>query len=204
VRRRHKPKDWTHQELFSTGEAAQICGVSQQTIIRCFDKGELEGFRVPGSRFRRIPRAALLRFMHAHDMPTDAIESPVRRVLVVDDDDAILDALVDFFAPDERFEITTASTGYDAGVLTERFRPHVILLDYALPDIDGGLVCQRLRTNPDLQATKVLIMSGKLTPSEGRQLVRRGADGYLPKPVDLVALVPKLERMLNMKAASKS
>jgi excisionase family DNA binding protein len=42
--------------VFTTGEAAEICKVSQQTIIRCFDSGRLKGFRVPGSRFRRIPR----------------------------------------------------------------------------------------------------------------------------------------------------
>ena len=45
--------------VFTTGEAAKICKVSQQTIIRCFDNGQLKGFRVPGSRFRRIPRSAL-------------------------------------------------------------------------------------------------------------------------------------------------
>ena len=42
--------------VFTTGEAAKVCKVSQQTIIRCFDSGQLKGFRVPGSRFRRIPR----------------------------------------------------------------------------------------------------------------------------------------------------
>ena len=46
--------------VFTTGEAAEICKVSQQTIIRCFDSGRLKGFRVPGSRFRRIPREALI------------------------------------------------------------------------------------------------------------------------------------------------
>ena len=51
------------KELFTTGEAAEICRVSQQTIIRCFDSGRLEGFRVPGSRFRRIPRESLMKFM---------------------------------------------------------------------------------------------------------------------------------------------
>jgi excisionase family DNA binding protein len=55
-------------------EAAKLCRVSQQTIIRCFDSGELNGFRVPGSRFRRITRTQLLRFMKANDIPTDQIE----------------------------------------------------------------------------------------------------------------------------------
>src|SRR4051812_37655274 len=59
--------------VFTTGEAAKICKVSQQTIIRCFDNGQLKGFRVPGSRFRRIPREALYKFMKDNSIPTDAL-----------------------------------------------------------------------------------------------------------------------------------
>ena len=55
--------------VFTTGEAAEICKVSQQTIIRCFDSGRLKGFRVPGSRFRRIPRDALMLFMKENGIP---------------------------------------------------------------------------------------------------------------------------------------
>ena len=72
--------------VFTTGEAAKICKVSQQTIIRCFDSGQLKGFRVPGSRFRRIPRDQLFHFMRDNGIPTDALESGKRKVLLVDDD----------------------------------------------------------------------------------------------------------------------
>ena len=68
-------KSWAEKQVFTTGEAAEICKVSQQTIIRCFDSGRLNGFRVPGSRFRRIPRAELLRFMKANEIPTETLES---------------------------------------------------------------------------------------------------------------------------------
>ena len=72
--------------VFTTGEAAEICKVSQQTIIRCFDSGRLKGFRVPGSRFRRIPREALIAFMKDNNIPPDALDSGKTKVLVVDDD----------------------------------------------------------------------------------------------------------------------
>ena len=67
--------------VFTTGEAAKICKVSQQTIIRCFDNGQLKGFRVPGSKFRRIPREALYKFMKDNGIPTEALESGKRKVL---------------------------------------------------------------------------------------------------------------------------
>jgi excisionase family DNA binding protein len=68
--------------VFTTGEAAKICKVSQQTIIRCFDSGQLKGFRVPGSRFRRIPRDVLYKFMKENGIPTDALESGKRKALI--------------------------------------------------------------------------------------------------------------------------
>lgn len=57
------------KQVYTTGEAAQICGVSIQTIIRSFDSGKLQGFYVPGSNTRRIPRADLLRFMKKNRIP---------------------------------------------------------------------------------------------------------------------------------------
>src|SRR6185437_8804050 len=71
--------------VFTTGEAADICKVSQQTIIRCFDSGRLKGFRVPGSRFRRIPREALMQFMKDNSIPPDALDNGKSKILVVDD-----------------------------------------------------------------------------------------------------------------------
>ncbi|HLP43794.1 MAG TPA: helix-turn-helix domain-containing protein, partial [Candidatus Nanoarchaeia archaeon] len=49
-----------NKEIFTTGEAAEICKISQQTIIRRFDAKDLGGFIVPGSKFRRIPREELI------------------------------------------------------------------------------------------------------------------------------------------------
>jgi excisionase family DNA binding protein len=62
------------KDVFTTGEAAKICRVSQQTIIRCFDKGILGGYKVPGSRFRRIPRTGLVAYMTKYGIPMDRLE----------------------------------------------------------------------------------------------------------------------------------
>ena len=59
--------------IYTTGEAAVLCGISQQTVIRVFDSGRLKGFRVPGSKFRRIPHLSLLAFALESGIPTDGI-----------------------------------------------------------------------------------------------------------------------------------
>jgi excisionase family DNA binding protein len=60
--------------VFSTLEAAKVCQVSEQTIIQCFEGGQLKGYRLPGSRDRRIPREALFRFMEENGIPTDNLD----------------------------------------------------------------------------------------------------------------------------------
>jgi two-component system, OmpR family, response regulator len=189
-------RDWSEKRIFTTGEAAEVCKVSQQTIIRCFDSGRLTGFRVPGSKFRRIPREELVRFMKENNIPTTLIEGEVRRILVVDDDPAVLSLIRDMLSRDGRFEVETAGTGYEAGMLTESFRPHALLLDYMLPDINGNIVCQRIRTSPFLKDTRILIISGVVRQDEVRGLLDAGADDFLKKPFSIRELVQRLEKLL--------
>jgi excisionase family DNA binding protein len=190
--------EWSDKQVFTTGEAAEVCKVSQQTIIRCFDSGRLHGFRVPGSRFRRIPRGELLRFMKANDIPTDALESTKKRILVVDDDPEIVGLFVDVLGRDGRLELKTAATGYDAGLMTEKFRPHLILLDYMLPDINGNLVCQRIKSNSELDGVKVLIVSGVVKQDEIDALTANGADGFVKKPFNLDELMKRMSELLDL------
>ena len=184
------------KKVYTTGEAAKICNVSQQTIIRCFDSGRLEGFRVPGSRFRRIPRVELLRFMKKNGIPTENLEGGKTRVLIVDDDAEIVRVLRDALQRENAFEVRTAANGYDAGMLTESFRPHVILLDYMLPDINGNLVCQRIRANPDLESTRIVVISGVVRQSEVDDLLDAGADDFIRKPFDIRDLIERITRMV--------
>lgn len=168
--------------VFTTGEAAKICKVSQQTIIRCFDNGTLKGFRVPGSRFRRIPREHLYNFMRDNGIPTDALENGKRKVLIVDDDEGLVELLVDVFEQDGRFDIKTANNGFDAGMLVKEFRPDLVVLDVMLPDINGKEVCQRVRSDPALEAVKILCISGMVEQNKIQELRDAGANDFLQKP----------------------
>ena len=187
------------KDLFTTGEAAEVCRVSQQTIIRCFDAGRLEGFRVPGSRFRRIPRQSLVKFMKDNKIPLDTIESGKRKVLVVDDDAEIVELIVDVLDRDGRFDAETASSGYEAGIATERFRPELILLDYMLPDVNGNIVCQAIRGNPEFENIKIIIVSGVVKRDEIAQLIKSGAEDFIRKPFDVTELTGKITAVLQMK-----
>jgi len=186
------------KELFTTGKAAEICNVSQQTIIRCFDSGRLDGFKVPGSKFRRIPRYSLVKFMKENGIPLDNIHSGKKKVLIVDDDAEIVELMVDILTRDGRFEIKTASSGYEAGINTEQFRPNVILLDYMLPDINGDIVCKTIRRNPVFEDIKIIIVSGVIKQDEIDSLLNSGAEDFIKKPFNIVELTDKIAGVLKM------
>ena len=190
--------DLVGKTVFTTGEAAEVCKVSQQTIIRCFDSGRLKGFRVPGSRFRRIPREELMRFMRENGIPTDILDHGKRRILVVDDDPQIVELFIDVLSRDKRYEVKTAGTGYDAGLLTEQFRPDLMILDYMLPDINGNIVCKRVRENPDLATMKVIIVSGVVNQAEIDELLKAGADEFVKKPFNIEKLLQRIEQLLEV------
>jgi excisionase family DNA binding protein len=192
--------DWSSKKVFTTGEAAKVCKVSQQTIIRCFDSGRLNGFRVPGSRFRRIPRDELIRFMRENEIPLESIGTDRKRVLVVDDEPEILSMITDLLEGDGRFDVCQASTGYDAGIETERFKPHLIVLDYMLPDINGNIVCQRVRSSQSMTSTRILCVSGIVETSEVEMLRSAGADDFLKKPFDLREMISKIETLLEIES----
>ena len=187
--------------VFTTGEAAKICKVSQQTIIRCFDNGQLKGFRVPGSRFRRIPREMLYKFMKDNGIPTDALESGRRKVLLVDDDTELVEVITKFLEEDGRFEVKIATTGFDAGMLVKEYRPDMLVLDVMLPDINGKEVCQRVRADSTMEDVRILCISGMIEEDKIQDLRLAGADDFMHKPFDAEMLIDRMCKMMDMEPA---
>jgi len=115
--------------VFTTGEAAKICKVSQQTIIRCFDNGQLKGFRVPGSRFRRIPREALGCVGFVSDVNT-----AVALLCVGGFAHQIMSSLI----------YTLATDKFDSGLYGSRFRIRTLMS--GISTIRSSVICSP-RTN---------------------------------------------------------
>jgi excisionase family DNA binding protein len=179
-----KPKPQTAasvpKRIYSTGEAAELCKVSQQTIIRCFDAGRIGGFRVPGSKFRRIPREELLRFMRANAIPTDALDGlePVGRVLIVCTTPSIADALA--AALGDGVQARIAADAFDAGRLLERGLPHLLVLVGAVPGLDEFPARARLAAD----GVDVLSLDTGLDPSEAASAIRAALDTRLRAGAD--------------------
>jgi excisionase family DNA binding protein len=204
ARKRDSQKQWANKMVFTTGEAAKICKVSQQTIIRCFDSGQLKGFRVPGSRFRRIPRDQLYAFMRDNGIPTDLLESGKRKVLIVDDDQELVELITDVLVKDGRFEVRSVNNGFDAGMMVKEYRPDIIVLDIMLPDINGKEVCQRVRSDPSLDDVRIICISGMVEEDKVSELRAAGADDFMHKPFEVERLVERMCQLLDMESLATS
>ena len=117
------------------------------------------------------------------------------RTMVVDDDEQIVALLTELLESDGRFEVETADNGYDAGVLTERLMPDLVLLDYMLPDVNGNIVCKRIRSNPMTETTRIIIISGATDQDEIAQMARDGADDFIAKPFDPSHLLARVTEL---------
>ena len=187
-----KPKD-----VLTTGEVARICNVAPRTVSKWFDSGQLTGYRIPGSKDRRIPLNQLIRFMKLHGMPLNGLLTGFTRVLIVDEEADIVDVLEKILEDEARYEVEVARSGFSAGVIAERFRPHVILLDVHLNDVDAKEVCKHVKSNPDLQLTKVIALSGKVSDEEAKGLTAAGFDQFIRKPFHVKKVIETIEHTMT-------
>lgn len=181
------------KDVMTTGEVAKICNVAPRTVSKWFDSGQLRGYRIPGSKDRRIPIASLIRFMKQHNIPMDGLQSGRTRVLIVDGEREIVDTLKQVLNEQANYEVRTCNTGFASGIECEKFRPHVMLLDIHLPDINGEEVKKNIRENQDLQLTKIIAMSSRLTDGQANQLMANGFDGFLKKPFHVRQVIEAIE-----------
>ena len=189
------------KDVLTTGEVAKICNVAPRTVSKWFDSGVLKGYRIPGSKDRRIPVSELIKFMRAHGIPMDGINTGRTRVLIVDDEGEVTATLQKVLGEQTSYEVRVSATAFEAGMECERFRLHVVLLDIHLGDGGSGdarAVAKLVRENDNLQMTRMVAMSGKLTDGQASGLRSLGFDSFLKKPFQVRQVVEAIEAATNL------
>lgn len=187
------------KDVYTTGQVAAICNVTIRTVIKWFESGRLKGYKIPGSKDRRIPRESLVEFMKANGLPLKNLDGAGRRrILIADDDENIVALLSSELTDLGLFEVYSASSAYEAGLLTAQLRPQVLLLDYLFGDATGEEVAKAIRKNPALEGVRIIVMSGHLSDEDAARLLQEGVDDYLKKPFQIAQLKEKLFRVLAL------
>jgi excisionase family DNA binding protein len=185
------------KQVYTTGEIAKICNVAPRTVSKWFDSGKLRGYRIPGSRDRRVPVDQLISFMRAHNMPLDGLESGVARVLIVDRDNDLRSLLSQTLQQDAGYEVREASNLFEAGVQTATFRPTILLIDLDLPGFSSREVLRTLRDATGLTGMKVIVASGPLPANDRETLLDYGVVGCLTKPFEVSQVVRMIEEAVK-------
>ncbi|MFO7278252.1 MAG: response regulator [Pseudomonadota bacterium] len=115
-----------------------------------------------------------------------------RRILVVDDnqDAALTLALV---LELEGHDVRVSHSGEEAVLQASTFRPDIIFMDIALPNIDGWQAAREIRSRPWGRDITILALSGYSAPEDRQRSAEAGMDGHLVKPIDpldLVRIIP--------------
>lgn len=190
--------------VFTTGEVASICGVSADTVSRWFDLGQIDGYRLGPGGDRRIPYESLRKFMLGHGIPLERLEAGERRILVVDDDPYYLDIIPAALSHEEDYLVLTASTGFDAGAIVVEHNPQMVILDIHLSDMDGRMVCERIKERAETRNTRILGISGFISDEEERELSDFGFDDFLKKPFRLEELRTRVADLFSLPNAKIS
>jgi excisionase family DNA binding protein len=119
------------RDVLTTGQVAQLCGVAPRTVVQWFDSGNLDGYRVPGSSYRRIPRESLVRFCKEHGMPLQDVEGMVTsNLLLVGVPGHVRKGLEELLS--SSFDLWEGSSLFDVGYVTGSVLLQCVVLDASL------------------------------------------------------------------------
>jgi PAS domain S-box-containing protein len=120
-----------------------------------------------------------------------------RRVLYIEDNDTNVELMRGMLANRPQIDLTVAASGRDGLAAAKARPPHLILLDIGLPDIDGLQVLQLIRDDARLSRVPVIVVSADTSPQRIDAVLASGASDFLPKPLNLHALLHAVDLQLE-------
>jgi excisionase family DNA binding protein len=185
--------------VLTTGDVASHCHVAQETVANWIKGGQLKAYKTPG-RHRRIRLGDFREFLVEHGMPPLGAASDLpqqNRILVVDDDPAVVRLIVRLLEKNGRYETATAADGFEAGIQIARFKPDLVILDLMMPHLDGFKVCSSIRSAPETSELAVLVVTGYHDDENLDRAREAGADYCMTKPLSMEALSKRVHELLE-------
>ena len=118
------------------------------------------------------------------------------KILLVDDEPDILE-IVGFNLSSEGYQIITAANGVEAVEKAKKHKPHLIILDVMMPEMDGIEACERIRQDSKLNNTIITFLTARGEDYSQVAGFDAGADDYITKPIKPKVLVSKVKGLLR-------
>jgi excisionase family DNA binding protein len=191
-------------QIYSALEVANMCGVVNQTAINWIRNGHLKAFNTPGGQYR-VYKDDLVAFIEKRGMRIpDALaesaeqEANWRSIMIVDDDPVINNALAAYIGKNmPEHAVFQSFDGFDAGAQLVEKKPGFVLLDIALPGVNGKEICKRIKTDPAFGKPYIMIITGLEDPDLEQTMFSLGADMFFRKPLVLSQITEAINGALE-------
>ena len=197
------PTTTRSKRYWGTQRVARVLQVTPATVASWIDQGHLKGHRTPTGR-RRVASADLAEFLRAHGMAVPNELQAVRErpvVVVVEDDPGYLKALVRTIERDApEMDVIEATTGVDGLLEIGRVSPDLVVLDYALPDLNAVQVVQRLQDTSKRLTAPVMIVTGGLPAKAENDLRGLGVRAIVNKVEGMGVVIEAMQRALQARS----
>jgi len=176
-----------------------VLQVTPATVASWIDQGHLKGHRTPTGR-RRVASADLAEFLRAHGMsvPSELASRDRAVVVVVEDDPGYLKALVRMIERDApEVDVIEATTGVDGLLEIGRVSPDLVVLDFALPDLNAVQVVERLQDHSKRLTAPVMIVTGGMPAAAENDLRQLGVRAIVNKVDGMGVVIEAMQRALQ-------
>jgi excisionase family DNA binding protein len=173
-------------ELYTTHDVSKLLQVDASTVSKWIDKGILMAYRTPGGH-RRVRAPDLRSFLVAHQMPVpEELGSSIVDLLVVDDEKPILDAIKRAFRPyQQQVHLKTTTSSIEALLMLAEEKPHGLIVDLTMPDLDGFELCRAIRSRKSLEGVRIITITARHSQDVVEKSLKAGAVACLAKPVEV-------------------
>ena len=119
------------------------------------------------------------------------------KTLLLADDSITIQKVVGITFANEDYQIVSVDNGEDALKKAQEIKPDIVLADVVMPKMDGYEVCEKLKNDPSLQTTPVLLLTGAFKSFDEERSKKVGADGHIAKPFDSQSLIDKVNMLVS-------
>ncbi|HHU36055.1 MAG TPA: response regulator [Treponema sp.] len=190
-------------QIFSALEVANMCGVVNQTAINWIRNGHLEAFNTPGGQYR-VYKDDLIAFIRDRGMrvPEHLLDEESsanwKSLIIIDDDTGLNNAIATYVKKNlAEMAVLQSFDGFDAGAQLVQKKPGFVLLDLALPGVNGQEICKRIKTDNAFGKPFVIVITALSDVSLEKEMYALGADKFFRKPLVLSELIDAINKEID-------
>tara|TARA_Y100000310_G_scaffold300321_1_gene335917 strand:+ start:3001 stop:3624 length:624 start_codon:yes stop_codon:yes gene_type:complete len=191
------------KRTFTTGDVAIVCSVSLRAVSRWFDSGRLQGYRIPGSRDRRIPREHLIRFLRQHglEVPRDLEDMDTAKIIIFSQDEALAERIERELFLEESLKVVVEESAFGVGTQAVAFKPDCIVVDFSVGEQEALNTCRNIRGHKNEDISGIILIA--LLPDDGspRRFGEGGINETFKKPFDSALLAERLRTLIRDRKA---